>query len=400
MKEKIYYLDGLRGVAAFIVVIHHYILGYYPTYASSQPIATTPLNILYNGNTAVCIFFVLSGYVLSNKFFKTKDNNVLIEGTTKRYFRLLLPVFASIFVAYLFLATGLFTNQEVGQLTNSYWLSHFYTFDANFFEMLKQGLYRVFLYGESSYNINLWTIYLEFLGSLLVFSFLAFFGKMKKRYIVYILLFFVFYQTYYLAFLLGVLLCDLKHLENGQKYFIKNKVALFALFALAIFFASYPYGPPIENTVYEKINFAFLNVTFYQFYHIIGGFLLVYVLLASNVMQKFFSYRPMIFLGKISFSLYVFHLVIICSFSASLFEMLLPYFSYKMSFIIMFLCSLVLLLPLSYLSYKYIDLSSVKLGNKVYSYLVTTKPVKKENTNQLSNQKKGSIGTIGTFTQK
>ncbi|MFJ7728263.1 acyltransferase family protein, partial [Neobacillus sp. NPDC097160] len=132
----------------------------------------------------------------------------------------------------------------------------------------------------------------------------------------------------------------------------------------------YPYDLPTKNTIYNVLNFNFIKgVYFYQFYHIIGGFLLVYVLLSSKILQKFFSHKVMLFLGNISFSLYVIHLVILCSFSTALFKALLGYFSYKISFLLMFGCSMVILFPLSYFSYKYIDLSSVKFGNFVYSYL-------------------------------
>jgi peptidoglycan/LPS O-acetylase OafA/YrhL len=369
MKEKLSYLDGLRGLAAFIVVIHHYTLGFYPAYAGNA-VSKTPISLIYNGNFSVCVFFVLSGFVLSAKYFKTKNPEVLIASATKRYFRLLLPVLFSIVLAYIVLSFGLFSNTKVSAITGSSWLGAFYNFDANFVEMLKQGLYRVFLFGEASYNTNLWTIYLEFFGSLLTFAFLAFFGKLKKRYLVYILLIIVLYQSYYLAFLLGILLCDLYYSEQGKKLLSKNKAVLIPIFILALYFGSYPYDVPTQNTIYHLLNFQFLkNVYYYQFYHILGGFLMVYVLLSSKIMQKIFSHRFMLFLGNISFSLYVIHLVVLCSFSTALFEFLLQYLSYKVSFLAMFACSLALLFPLSYLSYKYIDISGVRFGNLAFSYL-------------------------------
>lgn len=50
MKGKFYYLDGLRGLAAFIVVIHHFVLAFYPLYYSTERIIPkTPLNLFYAG---------------------------------------------------------------------------------------------------------------------------------------------------------------------------------------------------------------------------------------------------------------------------------------------------------------------------------------------------------------
>ena len=67
---KLKYIEGLRGLAAIIVVFHHYTLAFYPAlnFAYSNQthigdgkielfIAHSPLNLCYNGGFAVCIFF-------------------------------------------------------------------------------------------------------------------------------------------------------------------------------------------------------------------------------------------------------------------------------------------------------------------------------------------------------
>ncbi|WP_443147193.1 acyltransferase family protein [Paenibacillus sp. KACC 21273] len=82
--QKLKYLDGLRGLAALIVVISHFVVAFYPSLYNGSIdsvhtqkslelwISKSPFNLFYNGNFAVCVFFVLSGYVLSYKFFITK----------------------------------------------------------------------------------------------------------------------------------------------------------------------------------------------------------------------------------------------------------------------------------------------------------------------------------------
>ncbi|WP_269850238.1 acyltransferase family protein [Methanosarcina horonobensis] len=80
MTEKISYLDGLRGIAAVNVMIMHFFVALAPAmiYGSELPshfgnldhlFSTTPLGLIGAGNFSVCIFFVLSGYVLTQKFF-------------------------------------------------------------------------------------------------------------------------------------------------------------------------------------------------------------------------------------------------------------------------------------------------------------------------------------------
>ncbi|MGZ3217346.1 acyltransferase family protein [Paracoccus sp. T5] len=60
--------DGLRGVAAVIVVMFHYLCMLHPSWApisgEVKLLAHTPVNILWNGRLAVSVFFVLSGFVM------------------------------------------------------------------------------------------------------------------------------------------------------------------------------------------------------------------------------------------------------------------------------------------------------------------------------------------------
>ncbi|HEX4019252.1 MAG TPA: acyltransferase [Frankiaceae bacterium] len=72
-------LDGLRGAAAIVVVVHHCLLvssvlaasyrGSAPTGWNVATLLTrTPLHVLWDGTGAVLVFFVLSGFVLTLAF--------------------------------------------------------------------------------------------------------------------------------------------------------------------------------------------------------------------------------------------------------------------------------------------------------------------------------------------
>jgi len=105
MTEKINYLDGLRGVAAINVMIMHFFIILVPAmiYSDRMPshlgnieqiFSSTPLGLIGAGNFSVCIFFVLSGYVLTQKYFKNKNKKIIIRGAMRRYIRLFVPVLA------------------------------------------------------------------------------------------------------------------------------------------------------------------------------------------------------------------------------------------------------------------------------------------------------------------
>lgn len=71
------YLDGLRGLASFIVFVHHYTCEYVPSYVAyygvrvekvpSAPLQLPFVRVVYAGRPMVHIFFVISGFVLSKK---------------------------------------------------------------------------------------------------------------------------------------------------------------------------------------------------------------------------------------------------------------------------------------------------------------------------------------------
>jgi peptidoglycan/LPS O-acetylase OafA/YrhL len=62
---KVPYLEGLRGIAAMQVVLLHFVTGFLPDTAQH---AWPPLRVLFDGHTAVYVFFLISGAVLTPSF--------------------------------------------------------------------------------------------------------------------------------------------------------------------------------------------------------------------------------------------------------------------------------------------------------------------------------------------
>lgn len=102
--KKLTYIDGLKGTGALIVYLCHFAYAFYFALYSLNPanshtagnvevaIGKTPLNILYNGNFAVQLFFVASGFVLCIRYFQDYDRKRLVKSAAKRYFRLAGPI--------------------------------------------------------------------------------------------------------------------------------------------------------------------------------------------------------------------------------------------------------------------------------------------------------------------
>ncbi|MDO7882146.1 acyltransferase family protein [Salinibacterium soli] len=105
-------LDGLRGVAAFVVLLHHVALvtpGITMTYQGHDIAPTwsliwwasfTPLKILTAGPEAVVVFFLLSGFVLALEPLRKPAYDWLAY-YPRRIVRLYLPIIASVAFAVL-----------------------------------------------------------------------------------------------------------------------------------------------------------------------------------------------------------------------------------------------------------------------------------------------------------
>lgn len=387
--EKFTYLDGVRGLAAFAVVISHYMQLFYPAALSGDAtqshfkwdylLSNTPLNLFYNGQFSVCLFFVLSGYVLSVKMFKSKlEDNVIRKLMTssamRRYIRLALPAAVSVMLVYFVFWIHGFYLKEIMEVTKTSLHSYYYDkLNTNIFFIIKSAIYNPFFtFASPPDNPVLWTMVYELLGSFLIFSFIALFGNVKKRWIVYLVLSLAFIQTYFIAFLWGMILADL--LKNK---WLKSNILIGVCLAFGLYLGSVPYIH-LENTIYEPfqyfvkvVNRLFsLKIEVKIFAHILGSFLIIFSVLRSNILKSIFAWGPFAYLGKISFSIYLIHFTFIMSFSAYVFTKLNPHFSYNSSFVLMFVISMVPLFVLSHFYMKYIDNGSLiiakKIENKMY----------------------------------
>lgn len=382
-ERKLFYLDGIRGLAAFAVVISHYIQVFYPAALNGNPqqahfkwdiwYGHSPVNLFYNGQFAVCMFFVLSGYVLSVKMFDKELNSenyqqLLQSSAIRRYIRLAVPAAASVLLVYLAIITNAFYLQDIWGATWTDMKKNYYDLDTNVYTVIKAALFDPFFRFEAHpYNPVLWTMSYELLGSFLIFGFLACFGRVKKRWIVYVVLSIAFIQTYFIAFLWGMLLADLlKH------KWVHSKTTAILVLMMGIYLGSAPYTSLI-GTMYEPIEVWTKNINSWFQFNIdprllartLGSALILFALLRLKALQHVFGWKPFVYLGQISFSLYLIHFTLLNTFSAFLFSRVMDHFSYNLAYAITFMVSMVPLFILSHYYMKYIDQGALKLARKV-----------------------------------
>lgn len=93
---KLLYLEGLRGIAALVVAVHHYKQGSFRNVGfwwAEESFHRYLWHILWDGTFSVTVFYVLSGRVLTAAFYARKGPiQALSSAVIRRPFRLAIPV--------------------------------------------------------------------------------------------------------------------------------------------------------------------------------------------------------------------------------------------------------------------------------------------------------------------
>jgi len=260
---RVGYLDALRGIAALIVVFSHV--------TKYNVVAPTGIGrALTAGHSAVCLFFVLSGFVLSYKYLGVRDcaENV-ITAIVKRPLRLAGVI---IFALLLVIPELYIINPES--------VKRFFT--GNWFVTCNALL------------PPLWTIGWELYGSFAVYMVLLVLRRQPfiMRLAVYLLLILFFREAYLLAFFFGMLAADC------QKNIKLDDIPGLTM----ISFLALP--PAIWLFSHDKMDMIFATYSSYC----MGGAILIFVIALVNPwVQRVLSIRPLLWLGRVSFSLYVIH---------------------------------------------------------------------------------------------
>ena len=207
--KRFRFLDGLRGWAAFSVLIYHIFIDGLPAGGFMADRLLWSKAFLFNGTLAVCIFFVVSGFSLSIRYLETGEARGLARIAAGRYLRLAIPIFAICAIAYLLMVSGAIgpANSRPAPL------DAYLTFTPTLQSLFGFGLFKVFFAYSSAetYDPPLWTMSYEFFGSFMVFVILAAVRGWHARTIIFAGLFLALmvWQSYFALFVGGILIADL-----------------------------------------------------------------------------------------------------------------------------------------------------------------------------------------------
>lgn len=317
-------LEGLRGIAAVIVMLGHMVRGLVPP----GPGNLHPLNLLHewllNGGAAVSVFFVLSGFILSLPFARDRSPMRVATALLKRWPRLAALTTIACLFSWAAIALSQDFYEQAAAVTGNQWMaSHFnaplHGQEISWAEALRDGLYRVFLFGEVKFNSPLWTMRIELFGSFAIFlaapvlfglknwalrlaaigAAMAAVGTTAP-------------MTYFSDFLVGTTLAML-FAEDRMPGFSNWQAAAVALAGIYLFCFSAGQTALIHAPVKALLPAGETA----HFVWDVSAALIIMVLLGNPFLRHFFSKGWAVWLGLISFPLYLLHVPIMLSAGAA-----------------------------------------------------------------------------------
>jgi len=293
-------VDGIRGWAAVIVLIHHVLYCSYSKYTAeyTSPFARLLNEVIGNGPVMVRIFFVLSGDALSYTITRRGSTGVSPGLILKRVLRLGGTVFIGAIFLYVALSIGWVRNIEAGNLLESHML-------ANDRVQLQRGPYTflTFVYisfigifkGDQSMDCHLWTMRTELYCSFAVFAICAALHRLRFRVPLLLgaLWFCHFYDRDIALFVFGIVLGELRSMDVfawcHSRMYVRVIIGILALLTPL---------PRAFPSIVPEMLWPYLNY---------DATVLVFVFYASLDVVTFMRNRVSRFFGSISFALYVMH---------------------------------------------------------------------------------------------
>lgn len=378
---RLLFLDGLRGILALIVFLHHFFYAFFPeiifggdlqSYVQSGPLsaykiwALTPLNILFNPGTAIHFFFLISGYVQSHHYFSSNDFTFLQRSFIKRYFRLAIPTLFVLLLVFVFHQFNWFTLSLIPNNTLSgNWVRGLCPNNQKLFEVIFSGIYGSFM-GKTQYYPILWTMPAELQNSFMVLILLMIThgSKHKSRLFVFWLVvqLVVFNGYYSAAFTCGLILAKYRIQSPTFVQFFSKKQVQWCCALIGLYFGSYPYTGYEQSTshsIYYPISFFDKIPHLISF--LIGSVFLLLFFLHSNKMQSIFAKKQLVWFGKLSFMFYLLHFLMLLSFTPWLYHLFAASLSRGIALSLSLIFSFILTTLLSYIFTKWIDGPTFKI---------------------------------------
>jgi len=356
--------DTVRGLAALSVVLSHYI-GFYGWPTKNAPLRQawiySPLHIVFDGFAAVSLFYVLSGLVLSIKYFQnTKRPDLshfpLTQYLTSRVFRIWPPYLFIFLLSYLLRRWVVFFDGATIPPANSLLFS---TWGASipFSRLIREG----FLLQSGDYFLvpQGWTLPIELGISFLVpagillasrnTGWLAFFtllviGSLGGNYYVF-------------HFAAGILLA--KYYEDIHTWLGARQGWKIVLLLLGILLYTFRYTLPFYFSweIPDSLTWIITGT---------GSALLLMVVITSDWVKKILSFSWLRSIGKVSYSIYLVHFLVLIILTPRALQLLdAPRTALPVAWWFGMAFTVLATIGLAAVSYRLVELPSIAFGKSL-----------------------------------
>ena len=360
MKKYVADLQSLRGFAALVVLLRHCTNYYiYPHKVWTER--------LLNAHAAVVLFFVLSGYVLSLSLNKERISG---KSALRFYVRRIFRIYPALFAvcAFAFVALLFVHGRQSPPTVAPGWLDEIRDRDISVAKTIA-----AFFGVGTSLPVPLWTLFVELVGSLLMPGIVFVFARGRRA-----------------AFLLtGFLLAFSLIYGQHTRLWVGEYLVDFALGASITMIAPvflWLGATPSRARISALTSCAVLAFgrllgpwDFTNHYHApipstieaFSAMCLIGTIVLGTTHFPILRHRLSIFLGDISYSLYLLHasvLVFVAGFGQEVFK--IPLFTTNATLATLSLAffTLLITIPLATLSYRYIELPGIELGKRVLNW--------------------------------
>lgn len=282
-EKRLNFLDGIRGWGAISVLLYHVLVQAFPI---SKEISVALRKFpLFNGELAVWIFFVISGFSLSIGFIQNSSFRTLRRIAAGRYFRLAIPVLAAaLFIKFLFVIGAIPAVESRPSVFRIHLLS-----EPSLLDTVVMATYDTFFRFTLATSMipPIWTMNFEFWGSFLVIMMLFATGRSKLRIPAYLAVAFFGFciNPIYTAFVVGVIFAEIYY--RVPEISVPAAICIFVGLVIA-------YHLPFYSAESERL-------------YLVGSAVLTFGFIFQPKSASFFSGKASRFLGKISFPLYLTH---------------------------------------------------------------------------------------------
>ncbi len=331
---KLVPLEGLRGIAAAIVVLYHLVLGFTQKGVGVVPHGHGAWDVviqfglgMLNGGAAVAVFFVLSGFILSLPFANDRRISRVLVAMLKRWPRLAALTTIACLFAWALIWVSTHEYKHAAAVIGSGWMATHGNAPIaghrlSLLGALREGLFSAFLFGDVHFDSPLWTMRIElfssfaiFLAAPVLFAVQSWALRLAMIFVVMLLCGGVYPVTYFSDFLVGTILAML-YAEDRMPVFSNWQAAVLGVFAVYLF--SFTYEQKL--LIHAPIKAVMPAGDTSHFVWDGGAVLMILLLLGNPVLRRVFSKTWAVWLGLLSFPIYLLHGPIMLSAGAASFN--------------------------------------------------------------------------------